>query len=39
MTALEAIEAIRTMRPGSIETVQQEQFIKSYCDTLWKNVK
>jgi len=39
MTAVEAIETIRTMRPGSIETVQQEQFIKAYCDTLWKNMK
>jgi len=33
--AAEAIHHLKTVRPGSIETVEQEQFIKSYANTLW----
>lgn len=39
MTAIESIEKIRELRPKSIETVQQENFIKEYCNYLWKNMK
>ncbi|KAG9086061.1 hypothetical protein FS749_003931, partial [Ceratobasidium sp. UAMH 11750] len=36
MSANEAIAALRLMRPGSLETVQQEDFVKSWVSTLWK---
>ncbi|KAI0640248.1 ATP dependent DNA ligase [Trametes polyzona] len=36
MSAREAIVAIRMLRPGSIETQQQEDFVSKYCSTLWK---
>lgn len=36
MSANEAIHALRTIRPGSIETTQQEEFVALYCSTLWK---
>ena len=34
MRAVEAIECIRMLRPGSIETEKQKQFIQSYSDHL-----
>ena len=37
--ASEVIHHIKTVRPGSIETVEQEQFIKSYSNHLWSKVK
>ncbi|KAE8877593.1 hypothetical protein PF005_g15217 [Phytophthora fragariae] len=36
MTAAEAIQALRTMRPGSIETEEQEEAVGAYCSLLWK---
>ncbi|OBZ68572.1 Dual specificity protein phosphatase 23 [Grifola frondosa] len=36
MTAKEAISALRAIRPGSIETEQQEAFISKYYSTIWK---
>ncbi|KAG9125307.1 hypothetical protein FRC07_008165 [Ceratobasidium sp. 392] len=36
MSANEAIAALRLMRPGSLETIQQEDFVKSWVSTLWK---
>ncbi|KUF96607.1 hypothetical protein AM588_10006307 [Phytophthora nicotianae] len=36
MTATEAIQALRTMRPGSIETKEQEEAVSNYCSLLWK---
>ena len=35
-TANEVITLMREMRPGSIETVEQEKFIKDYISYLWK---
>lgn len=39
MSANEAIIALRLMRPGSIETSHQEEFIKIWVSTLWKRRK
>ncbi|KII94225.1 hypothetical protein PLICRDRAFT_420648 [Plicaturopsis crispa FD-325 SS-3] len=36
MTAREAIDALRAIRPGSIETLQQEAFVAKWCSTIWK---
>ncbi|KAL4150633.1 hypothetical protein PRNP1_010034 [Phytophthora ramorum] len=36
MTASEAIQALRAMRPGSIETKEQEEAVSTYCSLLWK---
>ncbi|KAF8346931.1 hypothetical protein F5887DRAFT_958514, partial [Amanita rubescens] len=36
MTASEAINALRSLRPGSIETSQQEEFVSKWCSTIWK---
>ncbi|OWZ18996.1 DNA ligase [Phytophthora megakarya] len=36
MTAAEAIQALRAMRPGSIETKEQEEAVSNYCSLLWK---
>ncbi|KAG9090198.1 hypothetical protein FRC06_001181 [Ceratobasidium sp. 370] len=36
MSANEAIAALRLMRPGSLETIQQEDFVKSWVSALWK---
>ncbi|KAH9854431.1 ATP dependent DNA ligase [Lenzites betulinus] len=36
MSASEAIAALRALRPGSIETPQQEEFVSKYCSVLWK---
>ncbi|GMF12968.1 unnamed protein product [Phytophthora lilii] len=36
MSAAEAIQALRTMRPGSIETKEQEEAVSKYCSLLWK---
>jgi atypical dual specificity phosphatase len=38
MSGIESIEKIRELRPKSIETLQQEEFIKEYCNYLWKHV-
>jgi len=37
-TGKAAIELIRELRPGSIETNRQEDFIKEYGNYLWKNM-
>jgi atypical dual specificity phosphatase len=37
MSGVEVIQKLRELRPGSIETVEQENFIKEYCNYLWKN--
>ncbi|CAE6464253.1 unnamed protein product [Rhizoctonia solani] len=39
MSANEAISAIRLIRPGSIETTHQEEFVKSWVSALWKRNK
>lgn len=39
MSSSDAIAKIRELRPKSIETERQENFIKEYCDYLWKNMK
>ncbi|EIW63811.1 ATP dependent DNA ligase [Trametes versicolor FP-101664 SS1] len=36
MSAGAAIAALRALRPGSIETQQQEDFVARYCSALWK---
>ncbi|KAG7382551.1 Dual specificity protein phosphatase 23 [Phytophthora pseudosyringae] len=36
MTAAEAMQALRAMRPGSIETKEQEEAVSQYCSHLWK---
>ena len=36
MTAQDAILHLRTLRPGSIETPQQEAFIHEFCSELWR---
>ena len=38
MSASKAINVIRKMRPGSIETERQEKFISEYCGYLWKMI-
>ncbi|KAJ3126175.1 hypothetical protein HK098_007807 [Nowakowskiella sp. JEL0407] len=37
MSAESAIEMIRTMRSGSIETKEQETFVREYSSWVWKN--
>jgi atypical dual specificity phosphatase len=39
MSASEAIQLIRTMRPGSIETERQENFVATYISDLWARNK
>ncbi|TEB38527.1 ATP dependent DNA ligase [Coprinellus micaceus] len=34
--ASDAISVLRSLRPGSIETSQQEAFVHKWCSTLWK---
>ncbi|KAI0756125.1 ATP dependent DNA ligase [Daedaleopsis nitida] len=36
MTANQAVAALRAIRPGSIETEQQEEFVAKYCSAIWK---
>ena len=36
MTASEAISTLRSLRPGSIETPQQEAFVAKWCSVIWK---
>ncbi|KZP15643.1 phosphatases II [Athelia psychrophila] len=36
MSANEAIAALRAIRPGSIETSQQEAFVLKWCSAIWK---
>ena len=36
MSASEAVTILRSIRPGSIETSQQESFVSKWCSTLWK---
>lgn len=36
MSASQAIAALRAIRPGSIETEQQEAFVAKYCSAIWK---
>jgi atypical dual specificity phosphatase len=35
MSSGEAITALRSIRPGSIETPQQEQFVSKWCKAIW----
>ncbi|KDR85813.1 hypothetical protein GALMADRAFT_234907 [Galerina marginata CBS 339.88] len=35
-TAAEAISSLRALRPGSLETKQQEAFVSKWCSTIWK---
>ncbi|KDN46366.1 hypothetical protein RSAG8_04310, partial [Rhizoctonia solani AG-8 WAC10335] len=39
MSASEAIATIRLIRPGSIETAHQEEFVKYWVSALWKRNK
>ena len=34
--AAEAMALLRSLRPGSIETSQQEEFVSKWCSTIWK---
>ncbi|KAL7267676.1 hypothetical protein RUND412_009726, partial [Rhizina undulata] len=36
MTAKNAVEIVRNIRPGSIETSAQEKFVKTYVSLVWK---
>lgn len=36
MSAQVAIALLRTLRPGSVETVDQEQFLQRYSELLWR---
>ncbi|KAK0214755.1 ATP dependent DNA ligase [Armillaria fumosa] len=36
MTANDAITTLRSLRPGSIETSEQEAFVSKWCSTIWK---
>ncbi|KAF8634976.1 hypothetical protein AX15_000699 [Amanita polypyramis BW_CC] len=36
MSAAEAINALRSVRPESVETPQQEAFVAKWCSTIWK---
>jgi atypical dual specificity phosphatase len=36
MSAEAAISALRSLRPGSLETSQQENFVSTWCSTIWK---
>ncbi|PPR02339.1 hypothetical protein CVT24_011684 [Panaeolus cyanescens] len=36
LSATEAISQLRALRPGSLETAQQEAFVSTWCSTIWK---
>ena len=36
ISAQEAVSLLRQLRPGSIETSQQEDFVSKWCSTIWK---
>ncbi|KAF8899319.1 hypothetical protein BD779DRAFT_1465255 [Infundibulicybe gibba] len=36
LPAAEAIALLRNIRPGSLETPQQEAFVSKWCSTIWK---
>jgi atypical dual specificity phosphatase len=36
MSAADAIQVLRSIRPGSIETQEQEKAVHAYCSLLWK---
>ncbi|KAF5312508.1 hypothetical protein D9619_002544 [Psilocybe cf. subviscida] len=36
LAAAEAIARLRTLRPGSLETAHQEDFVAKWCSTIWK---
>ncbi|THV02514.1 ATP dependent DNA ligase [Dendrothele bispora CBS 962.96] len=36
LSAPEAISVLRSIRPGSIETRHQEEFVSKWCSTIWK---
>ncbi|KAG6811463.1 hypothetical protein H0H92_007286 [Tricholoma furcatifolium] len=36
MAASDAVSLLRHIRPGSIETSQQEAFVSTWCSTIWK---
>ncbi|PPQ79414.1 hypothetical protein CVT25_002684 [Psilocybe cyanescens] len=36
LTAVEAISSLRALRPGSLETSRQEEFVSKWCSTIWK---
>ncbi|EMD32663.1 hypothetical protein CERSUDRAFT_126750 [Gelatoporia subvermispora B] len=36
MSSNDAISSLRAIRPGSIETEQQEAFVSKYCSAIWK---
>ncbi|KAK0489153.1 ATP dependent DNA ligase [Armillaria novae-zelandiae] len=36
MTANDVITTLRSLRPGSIETSEQEAFVSKWCSTIWK---
>ncbi|KIK56345.1 hypothetical protein GYMLUDRAFT_47114 [Collybiopsis luxurians FD-317 M1] len=36
LSANDAVSALRSLRPGSLETPQQEQFVSKWCSTIWK---
>lgn len=36
LSAAEAISSLRSLRPGSLETSQQEAFVSKWCSTIWK---
>ncbi|KAK7686531.1 hypothetical protein QCA50_010130 [Cerrena zonata] len=36
MSASTAISTLRLVRPGSLETTQQEEFVAKWCSTIWK---
>lgn len=36
LSAPEAVSLLRAIRPGSIETSQQEAFVSKWCSTIWK---
>lgn len=36
MSAQESVSHLRSLRPGSIETAQQEAFVSKWCSAIWK---
>lgn len=36
LSATDAIASLRSLRPGSIETQQQEKFVHTWCSAVWK---
>lgn len=38
MSAQDAVALLRNVRPGSIETKEQEDFVRAYADWVWKQV-